>query len=382
MTKLLIISNMSHYRNKQGQLVGWGPTVEEINYLGTIFSEVNHIGCLHDEDAPPSALPYQTQNIRFIPVPPRGGPSLKDKMAILGQFPRYIKAMWQEIPQADVIHVRCPANISLLAILLLSLKRWPSCRWVKYAGNWQPERPEALSYRWQRWWLRRGWQGGVVTVNGRWPQQPSHIHAFYNPCLTQAEQEIARQKALSKRLQLPLCLLFVGALNRAKGVPQVLQIAGELQKKKIPFTLHLLGDGPERPIFEEESRRIGLETAIIFHGWLPKNALADFYVQAHFLLLPSRTEGWPKVLSEAMAYGVVPLASHVSTIPPILAEIGAGRSYPAQDVAAFTDSICDYLQSPQQWKRESLAGIQAAPRFTYEAYVAAVRTLLATMASE
>src|SRR5690606_32026939 len=86
------------------------------------------------------------------------------------------------LPRADFIHVRCPANIGLLA--LARLIRAPQPKWFKYAGNWRPARREAWSYRLQRWWLNRGWSGGTVTVNGRWPNQPPHVRSFYNPSLT------------------------------------------------------------------------------------------------------------------------------------------------------------------------------------------------------
>ena len=376
--RLLVISHTPHYY-RQGQLVGWGPTVRELDVLSSLCTELVHLAPLHDEPAPASALPYTSPRVRVESVPAVGGPSLRDKWQIVRLIPPYLRTMRTVLAGADAVQVRCPANISLVAILYLTLRRQPTIRWVKYAGNWQPEQPDPLSYRFQRWWLRRGWQGGVVTINGRWPNQSPHIHSFHNPSLTQAEQKAAGHEGIRKTLSMPLCLLFVGALSKAKGVPQVLQIARQLYQRNIPFTLHLLGDGPKRQAFEAESHRNGLETAVNFHGWLPKVALAAYYAQAHFLLLPSHTEGWPKVLSEAMAYGVVPLASNISSISQILAEIGSGKTHPAHDVAAFTRSICDYLESPGQWQQESLAGRQAAYRFTYEAHLQAVTDLLAQM---
>ncbi len=85
-----------------------------------------------------------------------------------------------------------------------------------------------------------------------------------------------------------------------------------------------------------------------FLGWLPKPSLADYYSQAHFLLLPTNaSEGWPKVLSEAMAYGVVPLAGAVSSIPQILQETGAGLALPPEDPEAFVQAIQNFLAEPR-----------------------------------
>ena len=102
--------------------------------------------------------------------------------------------------------------------------------------------------------------------------------------------------------------------------------------------------------------------------------MADFYAQAHFLLFPcSASEGWPKVLSEAMAYGVVPLAGAVSSIPQILAETGAGVALPPLDINAFVNEVLVYVAHPDRWKAASRAGIAAAPKFTYKHYLNELR---------
>ena len=374
--RLLVISYTPHYYCN-GQLVGWGPTVRELDGLASLCTELVHLAPLHDEPAPASALPYASLRVRVESVPAAGGPSLRDKWQIVRLTPRYLRAMRAAVASADAVQVRCPANISLIAILYLTLRRQPTIRWVKYAGNWQPEQPDPLSYRFQRWWLRRGWQGGVVTVNGRWPCQLAHITSFLNPSLAQTELKAAQEATSQKCLTSPIRLLFVGRVETAKGIEQTLRIVAAL---RVPVHLDIVGDGPERVDFEQQAACLGIAHLVQFHGWQPRPNLNQFYKQAHIILLPSlASEGWPKVLSEAMAYGVVPLASNISSIPQILTEIGSGKTHPAHDVAAFTRSICDYLQAPDRWQQESLAGRQAASRFTYEAYVQAAGALLAQM---
>src|SRR5688572_8983575 len=172
--KLLIISNMAHYHDADGRIVGWGPTVNEIDALAQIFDEIRHIGCLHTGVAPSSALPYQSKNVKLIPVAPTGGNGLRAKIGSLEKTPEYWKVMLSEIRQADVVHVRCPANISLISLLLLTMLPQPKRRWIKYAENWQPQGREAWSYTFQRWWLKRDFPRAAVTVNGNWPHQPFH----------------------------------------------------------------------------------------------------------------------------------------------------------------------------------------------------------------
>ncbi|MBP6016370.1 MAG: glycosyltransferase family 4 protein [Candidatus Promineofilum sp.] len=373
--RLLIISHTPHYHAAEG-VVGWGPTVRELDYLAALFDQVTHVAVGYPGQPPASALPYAAPNLRVRLVAPTGGESWRDKLGILTAYPAYARVLREEISRADAVHVRCPANISLLALRLLERAPEPRYRWVKFAGNWQPEGHEPWSYRWQRRWLTENRHRGVVTVNGRWPGQPAHVHTFDNPCLT--DEEIAQGGALAaaRPLHPPAELLFVGELNEGKGVGRVLRVAQLLQARGVPFRLRLLGDGPDRPRYEAWAHDKGLN-GVSFLGWVPRAEVAGYYAAAHFILLPSRSEGWPKVLSEAMAYGVVPVAAAVSSIPQILGETGAGVSLAVDDVEGMAEAITRFVADPEAWAAAGRAGVAAAPRFTYRAYQAAVAGLFA-----
>jgi glycosyltransferase involved in cell wall biosynthesis len=73
-----------------------------------------------------------------------------------------------------------------------------------------------------------------------------------------------------------------------------------------------------------------------------------------------------------MVYGVVPLASDISSIPQTLAEIGCGVAFPTQATDRYVTEILEYLADPDRWQTESRRGRQARHRFTYEAYGAAL----------
>jgi glycosyltransferase involved in cell wall biosynthesis len=372
---------MSHYFS-DGQLVGWGPTVNEIDHLADLFDEVRHIGCLHGAVAPTSSLPYQTDRLTFVPIAPSGGTRLRDKVAILTRVPGYLHALLRELPAADAVHVRCPSNVGLLTILLLAVTRRPRTRWIKYAGNWDPTSRAPRSYRLQRWLLQYGIARGAVTVNGDWPGQGTHVREFHNPCLTRAEQAAAAACAQGKRLGTPVRLLFVGALNTSKGTGRALDIFARLRRMGLDATLEVVGDGPDRPAFERQAAELGIAREVSFRGWLPRLNLGSVYEHAHILLSPSGSEGWPKVLSEAMAYGVVPVAGAVSSIPKVLRATGAGIALPPDDLDAFAAAILALAIDPERWARASRAGTEAAAAFTYEAYLDAVRSLFGEMGTE
>ncbi|MBI5928562.1 MAG: glycosyltransferase [Chloroflexi bacterium] len=373
--KLLIISNMSHHRNN-GMIVGHGATARELSILATLFDEVRHIGCLHDEPAPSSELPYNAPNIQLVPLPPTGGTTLREKLNILRTTPLYVSTILREIQKADVIHVRCPANIPLIAIILLTVVHHPTKRWVKYAGTWEPRKREALSYTFQRIWLNLNLPRSKVTVNGEWPNQSQHVYSFHNPCLTDEELIEGEKLGDLKQLATPLRLLFVGNMIKPKGIDRVLQVAIFLRDAGVNFQLDLIGEGKNQLEFQRSAQELGIENWVKFHGGLPRPLLGEFYGKGHFILLLSDTEGWPKVLSEAMAYGVVPLAGNVGSIGHYLNKIQAGRFFTPTEIESFVKAIQYYLRYPAVWKEESGRAMSFASEFSYTSYLQAVRKLL------
>lgn len=365
---------MAHYLRGE-VIVGWGPAVEEIDYLSRLFTTVRHLGCLHSTKAPNSSLPYRSDNLTLIPVPPAGGNSFRDKLVIIKLIPLYISTIVKELAQADVVHLRCPANIPLLALLIMIFIKKPAYRWTKFAGNWVAGSEYPFFYRFQRWLLKTNLSRSVVTVNGHWSRQKPFIHSFYNPCLTEDEMRAAKSQTLHKEFSSPVRLIFVGALNEKKGLTRLLEIACRLKSKQIKFFLDLLGDGPLRNDYEKVAMQNGLQENVLFHGWIPKNEIGKYYTKAHLNVFPSSSEGWPKVLSEGMAYGVVPLAGSVSSIPQILDETKAGITVSPLDVDAYVNEIESFVQYPEKWNFYSVNARTVAEKFTYENYLIAVQKL-------
>ncbi|MBA3465643.1 MAG: glycosyltransferase [Deltaproteobacteria bacterium] len=377
--RLLIISFMPHHV-RDGEIVGWGPTVRELDQLATRFDSVRHIAPLYDEPAPASELRYSAKNIELLPVRPSGGAGFHGKVDALRAAPKYIRAMLKELPAADMVHVRAPASIALMAMVVLSAKRHPKPRWFKYAGNWRPHGRETPSYTFQRWWLGHSFHRGIVTVNGEWPDQPSWIRTFYNPSLTEKDIERGARLAATKRLGSELRLLYIGRIEVPKGAGRAIEILAKLRERGVDATLELVGDGPERESFERRAVEGGLAEHARFLGSLPHTALHEVYARSHLSLLPtSASEGWPKVLSEGMAYGVVPIAGAVSSIPQYLEKLRIGAAINADDLDAYVSVIQDYVQDPERWATEAKRSAEAADRFTFRYYLSCIDRMLADL---
>lgn len=372
--RLLIVSHTPHYRDG-GAVRGWGATVREIDHLALLFDEVVHVACLHAEPVPASALAYRASNVRLRLVPAAGGTTLGAKAGALGRMPSYAAAIGRELRHADVVHVRAPAAIAMVAMALLSVRRRPRRRWFKYAGSWASAPGQPRSYRLQRRWLRRGFRNSLVTVNGAVQGERPGIRSLLNPCLEEDELEAGRRAAEAKRLSDPVSLLFVGALMEFKGPHRVVEAAARLRQDGVPVTVDVVGDGPMRPAIQKLEAVAGPGLARL-HGWMPRTRLGELLAGAHFVVLPSRSEGWPKVLGEGMAYGAVPIASTAGSIPHYLGEFGVGRAVRADDVPGLRTAIREYLEDPPRWRAESARGVAAAPELGYSTFVERIGGLL------
>jgi glycosyltransferase involved in cell wall biosynthesis len=373
--RLAVISHTPHHHGPAG-LVGWGPTVTELSHLASRFDEVVHVAPVHDGPPPASALPYTADNLTVLPVRPAGGDGIAAKAGLVTAVPGWLTAMHRGTRGADVLHVRCPANLSGLALAVLRARRDQRPLWVKYAGNWRPDGDEPWSYRTQRRWLRAGFGNVAVTVNGA-GDDPEHVRAFANPSLT--DDDLARGSAAAAA-KAPtgdgVRLAFVGRVEPEKGAPEAVATAALVHAAGHRVHLTVVGEGPSLDACRAAAGDAGFDAA--FPGWLPRTGVHDVLADAHALLLPSRaSEGWPKVLSEAMAFGAVPVTSTVSSIPQVFAETGAGVAVAGTDPEDHAAAVLALVEDPARLAALRAAGLAAADRFTFTAHLAAVDALFA-----
>ncbi len=368
----VVISHTPHHMTDDGSVVGFGPTLRELDRLASLFDELVHIAPLHSEPPPGYSLAYEAENIRYVPVRLAGGPTWWHRLAAIPTVPAWARTIRRELRDAQVVHIRCPAGISMVALGVLAMRRTPRIRWVKYAGNWMPEHPDAVTNRFQRWWLRRGLACAAVTVNGNWSNQPVWVYEFDNPTLTSTEIEHGRSCGLNKQLNGPPKITFIGRVDTAKGAHIAFDVCKRLRARGMDIHLDIVGEGPLCAGFEQSTS----EGWLTLHGWLTRHELEMILCDAHVLLLPSESEGFPKVVAEAMAFGVVPVTSRVSSLQQVMDETGGGIVVDHLSVDEWTDAVYALLNDPPRWRSHHDDGIIAVERFGYQRYLERVKELL------
>lgn len=368
--KLAIISHTQHFADAAGTIYGWGPTVREINFLASEFEEITHVACIHNGVPPASCLPYSSKNIHFIPIAPTGGKSIIEKLNVLTTAPDVIRKVSRILKEVDAVQVRLPTGIGNYLLPYLTIKNNHALIWVKYAGNWKQDKAP-LGYKFQRWWLERNFLNCKVTINGAWENQPKHCISFENPCLDELERKQGSIIISKKNYCGPYTASFIGRMETAKGVNRILEALSEFAKQNIS-TIHFIGDGKEKKHFEHVSSS-QTDVRCVFHNSMSREKISEYLAQSHFLILPSDSEGFPKVIAEAANYGAIPIVSDVSSISQYINETNGFVWNPETNFREWLSKLT-FLKEDLENKSRKLHEVARA--FTFEKYLLKLKSTI------
>jgi glycosyltransferase involved in cell wall biosynthesis len=152
-------------------------------------------------------------------------------------------------------------------------------------------------------------------------------------------------------------VLYVGRLSAEKSLGTLLEAVGKLRARPgaaSDLTVVMVGEGPERPALEAQARALGVP--LEFVPFVDHRELPRLYARARAFVLPSLTEGHPKVLLEAMACGVPCVASNVGGSRAILSGDDAGLLFEASDAAGLAARLEQVLTQPEAARRLSERG--------------------------
>lgn len=166
---------------------------------------------------------------------------------------------------------------------------------------------------------------------------------------------------------------YVGRLSPEKGVDLLLAALAQLESghPELPWTAIIAGDGPERAALEAESGALGLTGRVRFVGHLSDPWL--LYRTAEVIVLPSRSEGLPNVLLEAIVANRQVIATTVGAVPSVIGTGSAARLVPPENVSALAMAIATSITQPEE---PAAAADRAAVRERF-ALATRVKALLA-----
>lgn len=172
-------------------------------------------------------------------------------------------------------------------------------------------------------------------------------------------------------------VLAAGRLSREKGHDTLIDACAALAPAlRDELLLLIAGDGPERSRLERQARRRGVR--VRFDGHRPN--LSPYYAAADIFALPSRSEGSPNALLEAMAAGKPIVAAAVGGVPEIV-DARTAMLVPAGAPAALAAAITRLLAFPDLAVRLGKAACERAAAFGPAERTARVLALYGSLVS-
>ncbi|MBI1347536.1 glycosyltransferase [bacterium] len=200
-----------------------------------------------------------------------------------------------------------------------------------------------------------------------WQLPPDRV--LVQPNAYDFDEMTRRAGQTSVRSESRITLLTVGRIDADKGHADLLAALAMIVAEAVVPQLvwRIVGTGPGLVALQEQVLQLGLSGRVEFAGQVT-NPYAE-YRNADLFCLPSRTEGLPNVLIEALGCGVPVISTDCPSGPREILQDGAyGRLVPVRDPAAMAEAIRDFLRERAAWQEQARRG-QLAMRDQYTASV-------------
>ena len=277
----------------------------------------------------------------------------------LSMIPRLISIMKQEKP--DVVHTHL--NVIKYAAVAARLC---GIRCVHTVHNVAHEEAEGrLQKITNTIYFRRGWAVPVALS----PKVQATILSFYGLKEEQVPMiynGVDLGKCCPKEdysLSKPARLLHIGRFNEQKNHKGLLEAFAQIVKTFPDCCLQLIGDGDLEEETKDNVKSLGLQEKVLFLG--NQTNVYPFLQEADLFLLPSKFEGMPMTIIEAMGTGIPIVASAVGGVPDMLEDGVSGILVPC-DPDAVAQAVLQLLEQKDLREKLGAHALENSRRFSAE----------------
>jgi glycosyltransferase involved in cell wall biosynthesis len=366
-----IITHVEHIK-EENSFFAYAPYVSEMNIWEKYSEELIIVAPLQNTSKSAIDSAYNHTNVHFLPIPQISLLGVAQIFKTLVKLPIIALQIFKAMHQADHIHLRCPGNIGLIGCLIQILFPHKK-KTAKYAGNWDPKSKQPWSYCLQKWilsntFLTRNMQ---VLVYGEWKNQSKNIKPFFTATYLETDKKEIKKKSWNQTLH----FIFVGTLVKGKNPLYAIQLIESLSKKGYAVHLDLYGEGIEREKLENYILNSNLENVVELKGNQSKVLVKDAYKNSHFVILPSKSEGWPKAIAEGMFWGCVPIATSVSCVPFML-DYGNRGLLLEMNLEQDTNLLETLLNSESDYIAKSSKASSWSTKYTVDVFEADIQKMI------
>lgn len=357
----LIITHVQHIKDGS-KYFGYAPYVREMNIWLKHVNKVTIVAPIEHTKLNNIHLAYQHKSLNFKEVLNFDTTNFLNSLQTLFKLPVILWTIFLAMKNADHIHLRCPGNMGLLGCLVQIL--FPKTpKTAKYAGNWDPNARQPISYKIQKWILnnRLLTKNMNVLVYGKWEGSSTNIKPFFTATYSDEKKEQILPRSLKQKIN----FVFVGTLSAGKRPLYAIKLVENLIKSGVDAHFSIFGDGVLRAELENYIEVHKLQNFIFLKGNHNKETIEQAYKESNFLILASKSEGWPKVVAEAMFFGCVPLTTNVSCVNYMIDNGNRGQLLNLQ-LHEDTQSVLKLINNEAKYLNMGIEARKWSQHFTTE----------------
>lgn len=160
-----------------------------------------------------------------------------------------------------------------------------------------------------------------------------------------------------------LCHVASTIKGNRKGHRTVIRVIERLTQEGYPVEIRFAGKGESVRELKQLAQDLQIEDRVKFVGFLTKYELKELLLDADLMLFPTKVEGLPRALIEAMATGLPCLSTPVSGIPELLPD---DLLFPKDDVTGFTQKIAEIMNAPEVYESLSKEAFEKSKEYALE----------------
>ena len=181
-------------------------------------------------------------------------------------------------------------------------------------------------------------------------------------------------------------ILFVSRIIMRKGLQFLIKAVPEIQRRvSVPFSIHVVGDGPDKDALVAQIEEAGIGHLFRFHGYVEHEKLPERYRHADIFVLPSLAEGMPNVVLEAMGSGLPVVATDIAGCEELVHHGENGFLVPPGESQSLANFLAPLIGDRALRERMGESSRELAGQYTWdvmgECYIDLYRRTISQYAS-
>lgn len=371
---ILVVSHKPLWRSSSSP-IGYatdGGFVYHIQAISSVATKISLVVPQYANNNTAGEIPFQDTSIKVSGIPSFFWSGKWRQIEVILQLPFLIPYLIWQMARADAVHLPVPGDYGAVA---LWLSRFFSKKliWVRHCADFK--KPKSFIQRWfVREMVRRAGGNVVCFATGGAESLPSakngNIRWIFSSSLLKSElQAMCKPRSLPSSNE-DIHLITVSRQTIEKGTGRLLQALPAILGIYPNVQLHVVGDGADLPLFKNQATELGLNNVVHFYGKLNSKDVYNALAKAHLFVYPTlASEGFPKVVLEALGSGLPVITNPISVLPTLIANTRSGIVMQKGDKAELVHAVCSVLGNKELYEEFAKNACLTAGQYSLEDWV-------------